>query len=95
MTTRPAEKRGLGVVSDAIFDLGMSLSSFNLGPILVSLSFRAVLLMSSGSVPRTGPCAFRPLGELQSPGTSGPWHLPVPGTSGPHPAALQRLVVGF
>lgn len=38
---------GLGVVSDAIFDLGMSLSSFNLDDTEVAL-LQAVLLMSSG-----------------------------------------------
>uniref|UniRef100_A0A8C9L970 Thyroid hormone receptor beta n=1 Tax=Pavo cristatus TaxID=9049 RepID=A0A8C9L970_PAVCR len=37
---------GLGVVSDAIFDLGMSLSSFNLDDTEVAL-LQAVLLMSS------------------------------------------------
>lgn len=38
---------GLGVVSDAIFDLGVSLSSFNLDDTEVAL-LQAVLLMSSG-----------------------------------------------
>jgi hypothetical protein len=42
---------GLGVVSDAIFDLGMSLSSFNLDDTEVAL-LQAVLLMSSGECPR-------------------------------------------
>uniref|UniRef100_A0A8C5U8L7 Thyroid hormone receptor alpha n=1 Tax=Malurus cyaneus samueli TaxID=2593467 RepID=A0A8C5U8L7_9PASS len=42
---------GLGVVSDAIFDLGKSLSAFNLDDTEVAL-LQAVLLMSSGSVPR-------------------------------------------
>lgn len=39
---------GLGVVSDAIFDLGKSLSAFNLDDTEVAL-LQAVLLMSSGS----------------------------------------------
>uniref|UniRef100_K7FM28 Thyroid hormone receptor beta n=1 Tax=Pelodiscus sinensis TaxID=13735 RepID=K7FM28_PELSI len=39
---------GLGVVSDAIFDLGMSLSSFNLDDTEVAL-LQAVLLMSSAT----------------------------------------------
>ena len=43
---------GLGVVSDAIFDLGMSLSSFNLDDTEVAL-LQAVLLMSSGECVRT------------------------------------------
>lgn len=38
---------GLGVVSDAIFDLGMSLSSFNLDDSEVAL-LQAVILLSSG-----------------------------------------------
>lgn len=44
---------GLGVVSDAIFDLGMSLSSFNLDDTEVAL-LQAVLLMSSGECAQTG-----------------------------------------
>uniref|UniRef100_A0A8C4JV70 Uncharacterized LOC112981449 n=1 Tax=Dromaius novaehollandiae TaxID=8790 RepID=A0A8C4JV70_DRONO len=49
---------GLGVVSDAIFDLGKSLSAFNLDDTEVAL-LQAVLLMSSGDraahrAPRTG-----------------------------------------
>lgn len=43
---------GLGVVSDAIFDLGMSLSSFNLDDTEVAL-LQAVLLMSSGECVQT------------------------------------------
>ena len=43
---------GLGVVSDAIFDLGMSLSSFNLDDTEVAL-LQAVLLMSSGEYSQT------------------------------------------
>lgn len=39
---------GLGVVSDAIFDLGKSLSAFNLDDTEVAL-LQAVLLMSSGN----------------------------------------------
>lgn len=39
---------GLGVVSDAIFDLGKSLSAFNLDDTEVAL-LQAVLLMSSGT----------------------------------------------
>lgn len=39
---------GLGVVSDAIFDLGKSLAQFNLDDTEVAL-LQAVLLMSSGS----------------------------------------------
>lgn len=38
---------GLGVVSDAIFDLGVSLSSFNLDDSEVAL-LQAVILLSSG-----------------------------------------------
>jgi len=50
---------GLGVVSDAIFDLGMSLSSFNLDDTEVAL-LQAVLLMSSGENRNTlGPQPFR------------------------------------
>lgn len=88
---------GLGVVSDAIFDLGMSLSSFNLDDTEVAL-LQAVLLMSSGECARTGPCApserFR---SFRSP------ELPVPGTSGPRyfrsasrgpPAAGGRFLEG-
>lgn len=41
---------GLGVVSDAIFDLGKSLSAFNLDDTEVAL-LQAVLLMSSGQRP--------------------------------------------
>lgn len=41
---------GLGVVSDAIFDLGKSLSAFNLDDTEVAL-LQAVLLMSSGQCP--------------------------------------------
>uniref|UniRef100_H3A9E6 Thyroid hormone receptor beta n=1 Tax=Latimeria chalumnae TaxID=7897 RepID=H3A9E6_LATCH len=41
---------GLGVVSDAIFDLGMSLSSFNLDDTEVAL-LQAVILMSSADRP--------------------------------------------
>ena len=44
---------GLGVVSDAIFDLGMSLSSFNLDDTEVAL-LQAVLLMSSGGCADSG-----------------------------------------
>lgn len=40
---------GLGVVSDAIFDLGKSLAQFNLDDAEVAL-LQAVLLMSSGEV---------------------------------------------
>ncbi|XP_059800967.1 thyroid hormone receptor beta isoform X3 [Hypanus sabinus] len=43
---------GLGVVSDAIFDLGISLSAFNLDDSEVAL-LQAVLLMSSGRGTRT------------------------------------------
>lgn len=39
---------GLGVVSDAIFDLGVSLSSFNLDDSEVAL-LQAVILLSSGN----------------------------------------------
>lgn len=42
---------GLGVVSDAIFDLGKSLAQFNLDDAEVAL-LQAVLLMSSGEVAR-------------------------------------------
>lgn len=45
---------GLGVVSDAIFDLGKSLSAFNLDDTEVAL-LQAVLLMSSGSRIGVGP----------------------------------------
>lgn len=38
---------GLGVVSDAIFDLGVSLSSFNLDDSEVAL-LQAIILLSSG-----------------------------------------------
>lgn len=41
------KKGGLGVVSDAIFDLGKSLAQFNLDDTEVAL-MQAVLLMSSG-----------------------------------------------
>lgn len=41
---------GLGVVSDAIFDLGKSLAQFNLDDTEVAL-LQAVLLMSSGELP--------------------------------------------
>ena len=41
---------GLGVVSDAIFDLGKSLAQFNLDDTEVAL-LQAVLLMSSGPYP--------------------------------------------
>lgn len=41
---------GLGVVSDAIFDLGVSLSSFNLDDSEVAL-LQAVILLSSGKAP--------------------------------------------
>lgn len=41
---------GLGVVSDAIFDLGKSLAQFNLDDTEVAL-LQAVLLMSSGESP--------------------------------------------
>lgn len=43
---------GLGVVSDAIFDLGKSLAQFNLDDTEVAL-LQAVLLMSSGCSPFT------------------------------------------
>lgn len=48
---------GLGVVSDAIFDLGVSLSSFDLDDSEVAL-LQAVILLSSGKAPTsrsTGP----------------------------------------
>lgn len=41
---------GLGVVSDAIFDLGVSLSSFDLDDSEVAL-LQAVILLSSGKAP--------------------------------------------
>lgn len=41
---------GLGVVSDAIFDLGVSLSSFDLDDSEVAL-LQAVILLSSGKTP--------------------------------------------
>ncbi|XP_075778151.1 thyroid hormone receptor beta isoform X3 [Pelodiscus sinensis] len=52
---------GLGVVSDAIFDLGMSLSSFNLDDTEVAL-LQAVLLMSSGA--RSQPTLFEKLQKI-------------------------------
>lgn len=48
---------GLGVVSDAIFDLGKSLAQFNLDDTEVAL-LQAVLLMSSGCSPFTNFTAF-------------------------------------
>ena len=53
---------GLGVVSDAIFDLGVSLSSFNLDDSEVAL-LQAVVLLSSGRPPPRPPlcCCFSPL----------------------------------
>lgn len=44
---------GLGVVSDAIFELGKSLSAFNLDDTEVAL-LQAVLLMSTGTCPLAG-----------------------------------------
>lgn len=49
---------GLGVVSDAIFDLGKSLSQFNLDDTEVAL-MQAVLLMSSGE--KAGQLPFLPV----------------------------------
>lgn len=54
---------GLGVVSDAIFDLGKSLSAFNLDDTEVAL-LQAVLLMSSGK-------GARPPGAPRCPETRG------------------------
>ncbi|XP_014814575.1 PREDICTED: thyroid hormone receptor alpha, partial [Calidris pugnax] len=68
---------GLGVVSDAIFDLGKSLSAFNLDDTEVAL-LQAVLLMSSGSRGRfcSPTCPWEVLGGWNGVGT------PVPGAQG-------------
>ena len=87
---------GLGVVSDAIFDLGMSLSSFNLDDTEVAL-LQAVLLMSSGECVQTGPGArSERLGKLPVPGfrfasrclPAAGCRFPVP--VGSRPGILQR-----
>lgn len=66
---------GLGVVSDAIFELGKSLSAFNLDDTEVAL-LQAVLLMSTGTCLLAG--RARKLPGAQS--SAGPWayHCPFP-----------------
>ena len=87
---------GLGVVSDAIFDLGMSLSSFNLDDTEVAL-LQAVLLMSSGECVQSGRGArLERLGELPVPGFRFASRCPpaagagFPVPAGSLPSILQR-----
>ena len=67
---------GLGVVSDAIFDLGKSLSAFNLDDTEVAL-LQAVLLMSSGQRP--------PWAEGGRRGSGAPQHWGMHGVGTPMP----------
>lgn len=68
---------GLGVVSDAIFDLGKSLSAFNLDDTEVAL-LQAVLLMSSGQRPPWAEGGRRGSGAPQHWGKRGPPRLGEP-----------------
>lgn len=61
---------GLGVVSDAIFELGKSLSAFNLDDTEVAL-LQAVLLMSTGTCLLAGGGGVQKLPGAQS--LAGPW----------------------